>query len=104
MEFNGSFAYKFVIQYFKQKSKQNKLLLRKKIIPYIYHVWYHFHQFMLRVMVPLLIILLIVHWKYLAVEETIVDTSVPNREINYDVECGIDVNELDQNNFRLLQI
>ncbi len=71
------------------------MMLRKKIIPYIYHVWYHFHQFMLRVMIPLLLVMLVVHWKYLAVDGDIVDRSVAQREVNYDVECGIDVNELE---------
>ena len=66
VEFNGSFAYKFVMEYFKEKNKESKLALRKKIIPYIYHIWYHFHQFMLRVMIPLVLIMLIFHWKYLA--------------------------------------
>jgi hypothetical protein len=36
MEFNGSFAYKSVVEYFNEKTKEGRLMLRKKIIPYIY--------------------------------------------------------------------
>jgi hypothetical protein len=85
MEFNGSFAYKSVVEYFNEKTKEGRLMLRKKIIPYIYHIWYHFHQFMFRIMIPLLLVMLIVHWKYLAGEENIVEKSLAEREINYDV-------------------
>jgi len=56
------------MDYFKEKSIEGRIILRKKIVPYIYHIWYHFHQFMIRVIIPLLIILLIVHWKYLALD------------------------------------
>ena len=83
------------MEYFNEKSKEGRLMLRKKIIPYIYHIWYHFHQFMFRIMIPLLLVMLIVHWKYLAGEENIVEKNIAERDVNYDVECGLDVGEMD---------
>lgn len=38
------------------------------IVPYITQIWYHFYQFMTRFILPVLFFMLVLNWKYLAVD------------------------------------
>lgn len=66
-------------------------------MPYIYHIWYHFHQFMIRIIIPILLVFVVVHWKYLAVDEAMIgnDQVLAERDVNYDIECSVNTNQLD---------
>lgn len=63
-------------------------------MPYIYYIWYHYFQFAARIIVPLLIFLLVISWKYLFYELDIVTTPVETRAFNADIECRLDTDQL----------
>jgi hypothetical protein len=68
IEFNGSFAYRYVTEYFESNDQQRKQELRRMITSYITQIWYHFYQFMTRFILPILLFMLVLNWKYLASE------------------------------------
>lgn len=65
IEFNGSFAYKYVFDFFNEEDSEKKIEIKKKIVPYIYYIWYHYFQFIIRLVLPLFLFLLLLTWKYL---------------------------------------
>jgi hypothetical protein len=94
IEFNGSFGYKYVMDYFEEENAEKRAELRKKIVSYIYYIWYHYFQFVVRLLVPLLAFLLVVNWKYLVFEESIVSQPLTERPLNADIECPINTDQL----------
>lgn len=68
IEFNGSFAYKFISQYASTNDLEERKSLRRRIMPYLYFVWYHKFQFMFRIIIPLMLFLMALDWKYMHVD------------------------------------
>ena len=62
--------------------------------PYIYYIWYHYFQYMVRVLIPLLLFLLLLTWKYLYYESPIVDAPLHSRSLNTDIECPLKLDHL----------
>jgi len=73
---------------------EKRAQLRKQIVPYIYYIWYHFFQFIIRLIVPLLLFLLIIHWKYLVLDQTIISGSIADRGLNIEIECPLNTDHL----------
>jgi hypothetical protein len=68
------------------------------VVPYIYYIWYHYFQFAVRILVPVLIFLLVVTWKYLFYEVDMVGAGgagLGARGINADIECRVSGDQLD---------
>jgi hypothetical protein len=68
--------------------------LRKKIVPYIYYIWYHFFQFIIRIIIPLLIFMLVVNWRFIASDRPIISGEIASRDLNTDIECPIHTDQL----------
>lgn len=64
IEFNGSFAYRFLAEYMNTEDEERKKKLKDKIIPFIYLIWYHKFQFMFRIIIPLILFVILIDAKY----------------------------------------
>jgi hypothetical protein len=49
---------------------------------------------MIRIIIPLLVFLLVVNWRFIAVDQQIVKGSIASRELNSDIECPIHTDQL----------
>lgn len=76
IEFNGSFAYRYVLEFFETDDTEKRATLRKKIVPYIYYIWYHYFQYIIRIAIPLLLFMLVIYWKFLGYERDIISGSI----------------------------
>lgn len=90
IEFNGSFAYKYISQYANSEHLEERKALRAKIMPYLYFVWYHKFQLMFRVIIPVLLFLIVLDWKYMHTDSNPLAT---NPVISH-THCGIQTNHL----------
>ena len=95
IEFNGSFAYKYVMAFFEEEEAEKRGEIKKKIVLYIYYIWYHYFQFIIRLLLPLFLFLLVVTWKYLFFEHPLVTQNLQQRVLNPDFECPLNTNHLD---------
>lgn len=89
IEFNGSFAYKSVVEFMSQENAEKKAQLKKKVASFVYYIWYHYFQFFIRLILPLFIFLLLITWKYLFYDVEIVTQPLENRALNTDIECPV---------------
>lgn len=94
IEFNGSFAYKFVMEFFQTEDSEKRAQLRKRIAPYIYYIWYHYFQFVIRIIVPILVFLTLINWKYLHFEKSVVKGNISDRVFNPDIECSLNTDTM----------
>lgn len=93
IEFNGTLAYNYVMEYFKEESKDRRTELKQKIVSQIYYIWYHYFQFILRVLIPLLILMLVLVSHHLFTENS--TYSQQSRVPSADFECPLHTNQLD---------
>jgi hypothetical protein len=69
--------------------------LRKKIAPYIYYIWYHLFQLIIRLVIPVLIFLIVFNWRYIASEKEMIPLEAA-RSFNPDIECSMGSSQLEQ--------
>lgn len=90
IEFNGSFAYKFISQYASTDDLEERKRLRQKIIPYLHFLWYIKFQFMFRVLIPVLLFAMLMDWKYMHTDSS----PLQSQPVISHTHCGIQTNQL----------
>ena len=59
-------------------------------------MWYHYFQFIVRLLIPLFLFMLVVTWKYLFFESSLSTIGqITERNLNTDFECPIHTNQMD---------
>ena len=93
IEFNGSFAYRHIVDYFKAESQDEKEVIGKRIKSYVTYIWYYYFQHMLRALIPLLLFLLIIHSKYLHPSNPL--PTEASEIVNPALACPFNTNQLE---------
>lgn len=88
IEFDGSFAYKYLSEYLHSDDVEQRKKLKQKIVMKVYLIWYHKFHYMLRVIIPLILFLIIIDARYIQA------TVSPSTPIITETHCGIDSDEI----------
>lgn len=90
IEFNGSFAYRYIEEWVEEEDAEKRGYLRKRILQFLYYVWYHKFQLLFRVIVPLILFMVLMDWKYLHAN----DRPLEGPPVIAQSHCGVQTSHL----------